>query len=557
MQLNTSISFERMEYSSIRSLYDINKIGDVVKVRAIISQMNKPVIHEGYLATHVVFRTHDGDWIASTEINSQDLIHKLQNLIKQTRPVDVYGRVSIVGNEKLQEFRLAVYDIQPVQTTLELICTTSREVEETEQRIEKLKEQSISIYEYLRSTVIEQIDIRAIDSISELSDSIDAIILQALSDGWLNNRDSGKIHSLVIGAPATGKKLLVEVIKALNPVYQEARGGKLTVAGICGTAHRDEGKWRSEPGYVPLANGGVFAIQDFHHVKASQRDKTLDTLSLVMEDGKVIDSTSARHEHSALTAIHLDTNKRSDLFPESAWGKSLQEDLNIAMHLLSRFDFIVDIRRNPQRQKAIALAMYDDSTIGVRHPDIARTTWTRKLQLMVAYLRDKHNEVDIQPVAKYMRQRHEELMATVEQHFESVPAPLSDFQTRTVNSVKKMVTAKARLADRDVAKEEDVDFVFRLLARKFDFISALMASYTAMFSNGQNELLRGKQVKKWLLETFAGESVTRADILKEVQQLSSPPSNRTIERHLKAMSFRVEHGSYQFPELNKELNSST
>ena len=38
---------------------------------------------------------------------------------------------------------------------------------------------------------------------------------------------------------------------------------------------------------------------------------------MVMEGGVVIDSTAAKQTHSALTSIHLDTNKRTDLFPDS------------------------------------------------------------------------------------------------------------------------------------------------------------------------------------------------------------------------------------------------
>jgi DNA replicative helicase MCM subunit Mcm2 (Cdc46/Mcm family) len=554
--------FEQLEYSSIRSLYDITRIGEPVKVRAIINQMGTPLIHNGQLSSYVVIQSPESDQITSTEITSQALIHKLQDMREPTCLIDVYGRLATVESWRFpdkEEFRLVVYDVQPVRTALELICANHQEVEQVEQKLEQLKEQSIDIYEYLRTTVIYQIGIRGINEIPELSDSIDAIILQVASEGWLNNRDSGKIHTLVIGAPATGKKLLVEAIRALNPIYQEARGGKLTVAGICGTAHYDGDKWRSKPGYVPLANGGVFAIQDFHHVKATQRDKALDTLSLVIEDGKVIDSTSARQTHHALTAIHLDTNKRSDLFPEAALGKSLQEDIGIGMHLLSRFDYICDIKRDIQRQKTIVKAMYDGgSTVSTEHPDAVRETWTRELQLMIAYLRSKHPTIDLQPVTAYMRQRHEQLMAMVEEQFESVPALLSDFQTRTVNSVRKMVAAKARLADRNTATKEDVDFAFQLLSRKFEFVSALMASYTAFFGNAKmrGELLRGNQVREWLLQTFAGEQVTRAEILEQMQQLPSPPSARTIERHLEAMGFRVEHGYYQFPDLYERNSSS-
>ena len=549
---------DELEYSTISSLYDIGKIGEMVKARAIIILVRVPTIRKDELSTFVIFQSPEGDQfpsqITSTETRGEALVGKLKNLIQPTRLVDVRGEVATVYNPKgEEEFRLSVSDVQPVQGVLDLVCANSREVDKVEGELEQLKEQSICVHDYLRSTLIEKIGIRGMENMPELSDCLDVIILQAASDGWLSNRDSGKLHSLIIGAPATGKKLLVEAIRALNPIFQEARGGKLTVAGICGTAYNKGGEWRSKPGYVPLANGGVFVIQDFHHVKASQRDKTLDTLALAMEDGKVIDSTSARQVHHALTAIHLDTNKQSDLFPEAKYGRSLQKDIGIAMHLLSRFDFVIDIARDSERQKAIALAMYESGAIvSSQHPEIKRDTWERELRVMVAYLRHKHTEIDLEGVKEYMRQRHQELMAGVEELFESVPALLSDFQTRTVNTVRKMVAARTRLGDRDVAIGDDVDFAFRLLARKFDFVSLLMASYTASFVSGRGELLRGELLDKWLLETFSDERVTRAEILERVHQLTSPPSDRSIERHLADMELQTEHGYYEFPNIHGE-----
>lgn len=551
----SSEHYEELEYSTISSLYDIRKIGEMVKVRAMISRVRVPTIRDGELSTYVTFQSPEGGQfprqITSTEVRGEGLIRKLPDLIQPTRLADIHGEVATVYTpEGAEEFRLSVYDVQPVRTALELVCADRREVDQVEAKLEQLKERSMGVHEYLRSTLIKRIGIRGVENIPELSDSLDLAILQAASDGWLSNRDSGKLHGLVIGAPATGKKLLIEAIRALNPVYQEARGSKLTVAGICGTAYNQGGEWRSRPGYVPLADGGAFVIQDFHHVKASQRDKVLDTLALAMEDGKVIDSTSARQVHHALTAIHLDTNKQSDLFPEAKVGRSLQKDIGIAMHLLSRFDFVIDIVRDAERQKAIALAMYDGgTTVSSEHPEAIRETWERELRVMVAYLRHKHTAIDLQAVNPYMRQLHEQLMAGVEELFESVPVLLSDFQTRTVNSVRKMVAARTRLGDRDVAIREDVDFAFRLLVRKFDFISALMASYAASFIHGRVGLLRGDQLDRWLLEEFAGERVTRAEILQRVHQLASPPSDRSIERHLANIALQTEHGYYEFPDI--------
>jgi hypothetical protein len=203
-----------------------------------------------------------------------------------------------------------------------------------------------------------ELSIQGLDRAGELLVSLEAIIVQAFSDGWVNNC-SGKVHTLVIGAPAVGKKLLTEAAQCLNPTFQEAHPSKATAAGVCSTALQQEGKWVAKPGYLPLADRGVFAIQDFHSVKNAQREKLLGIFNMVMEDGRVIDSTAARQTHPALTSIHLDTNKRSDLFPDSQLrGETIiakrLDDIRIPMTILSRFDFVIDIPRDTERQLEVS-----------------------------------------------------------------------------------------------------------------------------------------------------------------------------------------------------------
>lgn len=62
------------------------------------------------------------------------------------------------------------------------------------------------------------------------------------------------------------------------------------------------------------ASSGVLCIQDFHEVK-EKRGLIFALLAKMMEDGEVIDSASARWIHEAITSIHLDMNKYSQVNP--------------------------------------------------------------------------------------------------------------------------------------------------------------------------------------------------------------------------------------------------
>jgi DNA replicative helicase MCM subunit Mcm2 (Cdc46/Mcm family) len=249
------------------------------------------------------------------------------------------------------------------------------------------------------------------------------------------------VHTLVIGAPAVGKKLLTAAAQSLNPVFYEAHPSKVTVAGVCSTASYKDGVWRSHPGYLPLAHRGVFAIQDFHGVKAGHRSQLLDVFNGLMEEGRVIDATAGKETHAALTSLHLDLNKRTDLFPDSTLqGATLMarrlNDLQMPMTILSRFDFIIDIPWDAQRQIDIALAMYDQPIhdMGPTATDHSAARGVRDLKVLVALLRSDHPTVHFPSEIRHMMlQRHKDFLDKNQAQLEEHPW-ISDFQTRLVQT---------------------------------------------------------------------------------------------------------------------------
>ena len=67
-------------------------------------------------------------------------------------------------------------------------------------------------------------------------------IMQSFSHGK-SEKASMKLHSLVIGPPGVGKKLLTMTAKILNPVSEEisSTDGKITLAGLVGSAGKAKG----------------------------------------------------------------------------------------------------------------------------------------------------------------------------------------------------------------------------------------------------------------------------------------------------------------------------
>ncbi|MCK4828696.1 hypothetical protein KA005_73880, partial [bacterium] len=292
------------------------------------------------------------------------------------------------------------------------------------------------IVKYIKKELIKNLGIKGLKSAKELNKCIDFMILQSFSDG-MDEKNSMKLHSLVIGAPNVGKKLLTLVARILNPVSEEVTcvDGKITPAGMIGDVKWRHGRRISNPGYLPRASGGVLCIQDFHVIKQN-RQKVLASFSQVMEDGIAIDSTVARWQHEAVTSIHLDMNRYSQINP--AGNYNADTDVDMPTNIISRFDFIIDIPADLKRQSQVA---YDISTgekiISSLNRRVIENKWERELKRMVAYVRTYFFKVEIsRGINTYIRDKKK---AVVEANKYS--DALANSITRLAISVQKYVKA--------------------------------------------------------------------------------------------------------------------
>src|SRR5262249_53546304 len=152
---------------------------------------------------------------------------------------------------------------------------------------------------------------------------------------------------------------------------------------------------------------------------------------------------------------------------------------------------------DPERQIGVALAMYDGPGHSVVPLSVGHSLpeWARKLQVLVAFLRTANAEITFpEEIKALMQQKHEELRQINEEMIDQLPW-LSDFQSRLANSVFKFAAAYARMNNRQTPTTEDVDHVFRLIWRKFEFLSTL-ASHLQIPKSW--ELPQGLDMEDWL-----------------------------------------------------------
>ncbi len=392
------------------------------------------------------------------------------------------------------------------------------------------------IVKYIKSVLVNELHIKGLDQAKHLDKCIDFMIYQSLSAGS-DQTKSMKLHSLVIGAPGVGKKLLTITAKVLNPVFEEIAGldGKVTLAGLIGDVRSKDGRKYSNPGYFALASSGVVSIQDFHTVSGNDRRRVLGAFSKVMEDGEVIDSTSARFTHEAVTSIHLDMNRLSQVNKGKKYDPF--SDIEIPSNIISRFDFIMDIPRDADRQTEVAYAINTGTSIlNTYGRPTQEPQWERDLKRIIAYIRTYWYQVEIDSsLNRYINSKIKEIADANDNPTDT----FTDSITRLAISVGKYVKAITGANLRNKATIEDVDLAFYFIKEKLKFLSTVEHVIVP-------ELLSRKERRlKFISGNFKGSTFTAKEVLESVQsKFDSNAAIATVYRDLAEIAEKRGQGSY-------------
>ncbi|MBK8130668.1 MAG: hypothetical protein IPK53_17800 [bacterium] len=554
-----------VDYANIMEICRRRNIGRPIRIRGVIRSMSDVTPRydcAGNLDTIDVELADDlGDELCTCDIADPELLDRVQSMFAGFHLFDFCGTILPAKPPKstslIPIYKFYLIDIAPSENPLQMVRATRNEIAEAAALVDELSGQSGAIMNHVRENLIEIIGIKGLEDAETLDRSLSFMVLQALSDGYDARRSlSHKLHSLIIGSPAVVKKLLTEAAHILNPVCKEAHPGKITVAGIAGKAVKRDGGWTSDPGYIPMAHRGTFVVQDFHHVE--RKTEIMGVFSMVMEDGRVVDSTAANKEHHALTSIHIDMNKQSDVSLADAEAlASPQErlsDLGVSMNVLTRFDFIVNIPRDTGRQMGIALQMHSGTPKTTRFPNKRQlSSAARQLQVLIAYLRTKHDEVTIPAnlVEDYIRSKQEELLEVNRGHL-SHRNLLGDYQTRLANSIHKLIFAIARADARSVAVKEDVDEAFRYVKAKMDFLRTIEDFEVPETWNHAPVQTKVKDRQDFIIRRFGGQDVTVPQVLKAVQEeLGQQVSESSTRRDLNTIAKKQRHGFYRVEQTSE------
>jgi len=349
------------------------------------------------------------------------------------------------------------------------------------------------------------------------------MILQALSHGRVEN-SSGRLHTAAIGPPASGKKLLTEAARLLNPAFRQS-GHKLSLAGLVGAAAKTNGRYTTQPGLLPRAHRGTLVVEDFHRLTGRNAADVLPLLLQVMEDGRVHDSTASMSALEANTAVHLDLNRARDVdLQVSQGGPGLE---NVTMELLSRLDVIIEIDGDPGRQFTVARERAAEiAEVGTAGADYSSTR-SRMAKVVVALLREELPAVRIPEDQRLQVQAFLKQLETA--HEPEVAELLGMCVNRMTNSILKIAAPSARGNRRDSVSDEDLEVAFRLMRRKADFLRALAAD---MQGAEKTRMSKKKRRQADVLSQLGGQITDIEEYCKTADELGHPISQATGYRDL-------------------------
>ena len=504
----------------------------------------------------IVLRDQRGDTIKAMPMSNdrfEDVLGKVMDPSFPVQTIVLEGAVFPVhpspadGRPKVPDPFVAFY-IAGIkeQPTAEDLIHVKHDPDETTARIfAEHAAQPNGIVNYLKAQLVENLHIQGLDQLEGLDKALDFIIYQSFSDGFDKN-GSMKLNSLVIGPPGAGKKLLTTAALILNPTGEEVASadGKLTLAGLIGNKKPGAAGQTIQPGYIPRASHGVLCIQDFHEIKRD-RKPIFAMFSKLMEDGEVIDATTSRVIFKALTAIHLDTNRVSQVRPLQPG----QPDIDIPVNILSRFDFIVELEGSDPSQLYVAEEILREwGKTDVTPGSTTAGDWERTLKRIVAYVRTYFRKVEPLPedVREYLVERMDAVWEEMKAEFPDEVA-ITDFSTRAAISAHKYVRAITSASLGTVSTKEDVDVAISFIHTKLITVLQLRAELPDQQQHKSKSDLR----RDFIRRTFGGETVTVEEVVEAVNDDFGNYSQRTIERDLGIVATREQHGSYRVDILDQ------
>jgi replicative DNA helicase Mcm len=296
-------------------------------------------------------------------------------------------------------------------------------------------------------------------SVYGYSDIKQAMALQMFGGVRRSNDDGTKLrgdfHILMVGDPGVAKSQLLRNAADISPRGVFASGKSSTGAGLTAAVVKDGGldseRWTVESGAMPLADGGVCAVDELDKMSNEDRSALHEGLEQqTIHINKAGINTHLRARTSMLGAA----NPKQERFDPN---ETLSSQIDMQPALISRFDLIFVLRDVPEKERDAnicdhILKMHTSEGADLSCPTVDPLL----LRKYIAYAKANHFP-EISP----------ECMKMIQDYFMQLRDSSKDgrvaITARHLEGLVRMAEASARMRLHDIADEHDAQVAIDLL----------------------------------------------------------------------------------------------
>ncbi len=268
----------------------------------------------------------------------------------------------------------------------------------------------------------------------------------------------GELNVLLVGDPGTAKSQLLQYVASVAPrgLYTSGRG--TTAAGLTAAVLRERGGGMSlEAGALVLADKGIACIDEIDKMRPEDRvaiHEAMEQHTVSVAKGGIVATLNAR---TAILAAANPALGRYDAY------KTVSENINLPVTILSRFDLIFILKDIPQRDldekmSAHILELHKKGTAPVETPVSADL-----LRKYVSYSKNIKPALTDEALQR-LKEFYLEMRAVTEK-IEGSPIAIT---ARQLESLVRLAEARARVALRKTVTAEDAEAAIVLMNKSLE-----------------------------------------------------------------------------------------
>lgn len=553
----TFIRFSDYDYTAIEDAVSMETAGTVVKILTDNLSLHEPTFDKKFnndnyrLRATATLSDGDGNNINTSEFGKK-IYEELRGYCKEGLPIEILAEVIKAKTKKEYIINhLKIKKCRKGNSPFQLIQGNHKEkvlVKKFLSNIPKGPGREWTLFEAIKEAIIEEFGIIGVEIDDIYNDALDAIICQAFSGGVVNNTN-GKINTCIVGPPSSGKKLLWLAAQFINIVNKEAQAIRVTQAGLAAAMN----KKKLTLGAIPLANQGVFGMQDFDKCKI--KDEVFSIFGDVMEDGKCVITGMRKATLVAETAIHIDINRFSDLVFDPTTSRNVTEDTSLPSNIIARFDFITELKKDFELQYSKSIQLIRNSNNGEKNCKSKIAVYCKKnnidlsrfIKLIVAYIMTEYKDIDSKSVGKYMTKKFKQISKANKKNKDKI-SDIAMFQMRLTNSFIKFVNASTRLQMLKKSNRLAVDKAIHLLSRKLDFLKNIDQDLIVP----QFRKTGLEAFGNWLYDSIGSKKFSPSKVIRKYEKEKYPCGKikeRMLRNWIKAIAVKKEHGVWKIKKI--------